>query len=70
MDTRSADLLEFPLIRARLAGYAAFGPSRRLAETVEPVTDRVIVSRRLDETDEARWLLTERPDVGIGGAHD
>ncbi len=70
MDTRSADLLEFPLIRARLAGYAAFGPSRRLAEAVEPATDRLIVTRRLDETDEARWLLTERPDVGIGGAHD
>jgi DNA mismatch repair protein MutS2 len=70
MDTRSAELLEFPLIRERLAAYAAFEPSRRLAVAVEPVTDRVIVTRRLDETDEARWLLAEKPQVGVGGAHD
>ncbi len=70
MDTRSAELLEFPLIRERLAGYAAFEPSRRLARAMEPSTDRLVVTRRLDETDEARWLLAERPDIGIGGAHD
>jgi DNA mismatch repair protein MutS2 len=70
MDRRSAELLEFPLIRERLAGYAAFEPSRRLAAAIEPSPDRVVVTRRLDETDEARWLLSERPDVGIGGAHD
>ena len=31
MDARSAELLEFPLVRVRLAAYAAFAPSRRLA---------------------------------------
>ena len=70
MDARSADLLEFPLIRARLAAYAAFDPSRRLALAVEPSGDPVVVARRLDETDEARWLLSVRPDIGIGGARD
>lgn len=70
MDTRSAELLEFPLIRARLAAYAAFEPSRRLAAAVEPASDPVIVTRRLDETDEARWLLSEKPSVGVGGARD
>jgi len=70
MDTRSAELLEFPLIRERLATYASFEPSRRLAAAVEPSTDPVIVARRLDETDEARWLLQEKPQVGIGGARD
>jgi len=70
MDQRSAQLLEFPLIRARLAAYAAFEPSRRLAQAVEPATDPIIVIRRLDETDEARWLLSEKPSIGIGGAHD
>ncbi len=70
MDARSAELLEYPLIRARLAAYAAFEPSRRLAERLEPATDRIIVTRRLDETDEARWLLSEKPNVGIGGARD
>ncbi len=70
MDARSAELLEFPQIRARLAAYAAFDPSRRLALAVEPSADPVVVVRRLDETDEARWLLSVRPDVGIGGARD
>ncbi|MEX1295786.1 MAG: endonuclease MutS2 [Candidatus Limnocylindrales bacterium] len=70
MDARSAELLEFPLILERLAGYASFEPSRRLAAAVEPATDPVIVARRLDETDEARWLLQAHPQVGIGGARD
>jgi DNA mismatch repair protein MutS2 len=70
MDARSASLLEFPVIRARLAAYAAFPPSRRLAETLEPSADPVIVHRALDETDEARSFLSGRPDVGVGGAHD
>ena len=70
MDTRSAELLEFPLIRERLSAYAAFEPSRRLTSTLEPATDPIIVTRRQDETDEARWLLSEKPNVGIGGAHD
>ena len=70
MDTRSAELLEFPLIRERLATYAAFEPSRRLARATEPATDPLIVTRRLDETDEARWLLQEKPQVGVGSARD
>ena len=70
MDGRSAELLEFPLIRARLAAYAAFEPSRRLARALEPSADAIIVRRRLDETDEARWLLSENPGIGVGGARD
>jgi DNA mismatch repair protein MutS2 len=70
MDARSIELLEFPLIRERLASYAAFEPSRRLAMALEPSADPIVVSRRLDETDEARWLLSVRPEIGIGGARD
>ncbi len=70
MDARSAELLEFPLLQARLAAYAAFEPSRRLARALEPSADPIVVRRRLDETDEARWLLSVRPDMGIGGARD
>ncbi len=70
MDARSAELLELPLIRRRLAAYAAFEPSRRLALGLEPSSDAVIVTRRLEETDEARWLLSVRPDAGIGAARD
>jgi DNA mismatch repair protein MutS2 len=70
MDLRSAVLLEFPAVRGRLAEATAFAPSRRLAETLEPSDDPVIVGRGLDETDQMRALLEERPGVGIGGAHD
>lgn len=70
MDPRSIVLLEFPLIRERLAEKTQFPPSRRLAEGLVPESDPVVVGRALDETDQARALLSERPGVGIGAAHD
>ena len=70
MDARSIVLLEFPLVRDRLAAATSFGPGRRLAEALEPSPDPVIVARGLDETDQTRALLTEHPGVGIGGARD
>ncbi|HEU0235718.1 MAG TPA: endonuclease MutS2 [Candidatus Limnocylindrales bacterium] len=70
MDARSATLLEFPSVRERLAAHASFPPSRRLAEALEPDSDPVLVARALDETDQARALVSERPGVGIGAAHD
>ncbi|HET9084732.1 MAG TPA: endonuclease MutS2 [Candidatus Limnocylindrales bacterium] len=70
MDARSQALLEFPLVRQRLAAATSFPPSQRLAESLQPSADPVIVARQLDETDQARALLSERPGVGVGGAHD
>ena len=70
MDQRSISLLEFPDVRGRLAALTSFEPSRRLAERLEPSADPVIVARGLDETDQARALLEERPGVGIGAARD
>src|SRR5688500_2418195 len=69
-DERSQELLEFPQIRARLAAHTAFGPSRRLAETLSPSSDPVVAARQLDETDEARDCLGQRPDAGVGSARD
>ncbi len=70
MDARSIALLEFPQVRDRLAERTSFDPSRRLAEALVPSGDPVIVTRGLDETDQARALLSERPGAGIGGAKD
>ncbi|HEY0443899.1 MAG TPA: endonuclease MutS2 [Candidatus Limnocylindrales bacterium] len=70
MDGRSLILLEFPQVRARLADLTSFPPSRRLAEALEPEADRVLVTRGLDETDQARSLAIERPGVGVGSSHD
>jgi len=70
VDTKSQALLEFPQVRERLAANTSFGPSRRLADALSPSPEPVIVGRGLDETDQARGLLAERPGVGIGGARD
>jgi DNA mismatch repair protein MutS2 len=70
MDARSIALLEFPLILGRLADKTSFPPSRRLAEALGPSSDPVIVARGLDETDQTRSLLSERPGVGVGAARD
>ncbi|HUP53984.1 MAG TPA: endonuclease MutS2 [Methylomirabilota bacterium] len=70
MDGRSQDLLEYPLIRERLADATSFPPSRRLAEALQPASEPAVVARQLDETDQTRSLLEQRPGVGIGGAHD
>jgi DNA mismatch repair protein MutS2 len=70
MDPRSIEILEFPHVRARLAERTSFGPSRRLAESLVPEADPVLVTRGLDETDEARALIEERAGVGIAGARD
>ena len=70
MDPRSIEILEFPLVRARLAEKTAFIPSRRLAEALVPESDAVLVKRGLDETDEARSLIEERPGAGVAGARD
>src|SRR4051812_50089123 len=67
MDRRPIGILEFPQIRERLAELTSFPPSRRMAEGLEPSDDAVIVARTLDETDQARSLLSDRPGVGIGG---
>ncbi|HEX3427445.1 MAG TPA: hypothetical protein VHS36_01460, partial [Candidatus Limnocylindrales bacterium] len=70
MDQRSIALLEFPQIRERLAEKTAFPPSRRLAEALQPQSDPVLVARALDETDQTRALISERPGVGVGASHD
>jgi DNA mismatch repair protein MutS2 len=70
MDVRSISLLEFPQVRDRLAELTSFPPSRKLAAELEPASERVVVARTLDETDQTRELLVERPGVGIGAAHD
>ncbi len=70
MDAKSVALLEFPLIRERLAAATGFPPGRRLAEALSPSADPVLVEIGLDETSQARDLLAEKPQAGIGGAHD
>jgi DNA mismatch repair protein MutS2 len=70
LDERSQALLEFPLVRDRLAAATGFGPGRRLAEALRPSSDAVIVRRGLEETSQTRSFLSGHPGAGIGGAKD
>jgi len=70
LDRRSQTLLEYPLVRARLADETGFPPGRRLAEALEPSADRVIVARGLEETSQTRSFVAEHPGSGIGGSKD
>jgi DNA mismatch repair protein MutS2 len=69
-DARSREILEYPLVVGRLAALAAFSPSRRLAHALEPSSDPIVVRQLLDQTDEARAFLADRPDTGVAGARD
>ena len=70
LDRRSVVLLEYPLVRARLASATGFPPGRRLAEALEPSADAVVVVRGLAETSQTRAFIAEHPGVGIGGSKD
>jgi DNA mismatch repair protein MutS2 len=70
MDEKTISTLEYPKIIARLAGYAAFSASAALARALRPTNDLELARERQARTSEARRLLSEQADVGIGGAHD
>ncbi len=70
LDGRSLALLEFPLVRARLASVTGFPPGRRLAEDLNPSTEPVLVARGLAETSQTRAFVAGHPGAGIGGSKD
>jgi DNA mismatch repair protein MutS2 len=70
LDRRSLAILEYGLVRARLAAATGFAPGRRLADALEPSTEPVIVARGLEETSETRAFIAEHPGAGIGGSKD
>ncbi len=63
-------ILEFDKILSRLAAHAAFSASEALARGLAPLTDADEIARRQGETTEARALLDQNPEMGIGGARD
>ena len=70
MDQRNLQKLEFPTILARLSEYTHFSASRGLALGLQPSNDPYWVKQRLDETTEARHLLSLHSNLTIGGARD
>ena len=69
MDSKTLNVLEYPKILERLAGFCDFSASMELARALEPTSSHELAIARLAETTEARKLLSMQ-STGIGGAHD
>lgn len=69
MDSKTLNVLEYPKILERLAGFCDFSASMALARSLEPTDSFDLAVSRIAETTEARKLLSIQ-DVSIGAAHD
>ncbi|MBT4072291.1 MAG: hypothetical protein HOC77_11805 [Chloroflexi bacterium] len=67
---RSRDLIEWPKLLDLLAGRAQMFRARELALEIEPSKDETEIERLQDETAEARRVLDESGDIGLGGLID
>ena len=70
MNEKYLETLEYPKIVQRLAEYTCFSAGRDLALGLRPVTGLDEVRRRIQETTEAKSLLSVRTDLSVGGARD
>lgn len=70
MDEKTLRTLEFHKVLDRLAGFAAFSASAKLARELRPVTDLDAALARLKRTSEARKLLSINADISVGGTTD
>jgi DNA mismatch repair protein MutS2 len=70
LDEKSLQILEYPKVLERLAGYCAFSASAEMALALRPTTDIVFAQQMQEETNEAVQLLVTRSDLTIGGARN
>ncbi|MBI3162841.1 MAG: endonuclease MutS2 [Chloroflexi bacterium] len=69
MDSKTLNVLEYPKILERLAGFCDFSASMELARSLEPTSSFELAAARIAETTEARRLLSIQ-SAGVGAAHD
>ena len=69
MDSKTLNVLEYPKILDRLAGFCDFSASMELARSLEPTSSFDLALARIAETTEARKLLSMQ-STGVGAAHD
>ncbi|MBI5953613.1 MAG: endonuclease MutS2 [Chloroflexi bacterium] len=69
MDSKTLNVLEYPKILDRLAGFCDFSASMELARSLEPTSSFELATARLAETSEACKLLSIQ-GMGVGAAHD
>ncbi|MGE5508566.1 MAG: endonuclease MutS2 [Chitinophagales bacterium] len=70
MDQKSLAVLEFPKVRARLAGLTSLAMGRELADRLEPQTDPLWVLSEQEDTAEGLALLWREGGLPIAGLHD
>ncbi len=70
IDEKSLKALELSSILERLASRTSFSGGRDLALELIPSSDPQVVSRRLQETSQARRLLATREGISLGGARE
>lgn len=70
MNERYLATIEYFKIIDQLAEHTSFSAGRELALALRPSTETSLVRQWLDETTEAKALLSNRPDFGVGAAHD
>ena len=69
MDSKTLNVLEYPKILDRLAGFCDFSASMELARSLEPTSSFDLATARLAETSEACKLISMQ-SLGVGAAHD
>lgn len=69
MDSKTLTVLEYPKVLERLAAHCDFSASRERALALQPTDSPDLAHTRLQETTEARQLLSVH-DVSVGGARD
>ena len=70
MDKRTLEILEYPKIIALLSEHCASVLGREIICRMQPLRDMHIVFMRLNETTEARQLLTDHAGLSARGLHD
>lgn len=70
MNPKYLRILEFDKILERVAAHANFAAGAELARALTPATDPAEIERAQSETTEARTLLAQHSEIGLGGARD
>ena len=70
MNEKTLSVLEYNKIIERLVGHCAFSASVDLARSLKPTASYELAKARLEETSEARHLLSANDTASVGGARD
>ncbi len=70
MNEHTLRVLEFDKILARIARFASFEPGKARILAWRPTDDLGEARLWMQETEEARALLSQQPDLHLGGVHD